>query len=156
MSKKVSDDSEFDLTPVERDNLGDLLSDIENDILHPHYAPIREKMEFYLVNGYKENELMGEMRLTKNELITLKAKCPEDFWERSQVASKRWVGRKRARLLTEHGGHDLTAVQTLDPEWSPKQAQVEPQIVYNILQYNGDPPEKVAIEAEISEKTDGN
>ena len=110
--------SEFEFT--EQENLKSLLADVELDITHDFYLPIHEKLVFYLQHGYKDNEVQGEMSLTSQEMMQLKYKCPEGFWEKHQTSATKWLGRKRAKLLKHSTTSDLNIVQTLDPQWSPK------------------------------------
>lgn len=116
--------NEFDFTEEESENLKLLLEDITLDITHKFYQPIHDKLIFYLQAGYKEKEVQGEMALTVSEMMAFKSQCPEGFWDRHFTSSRRWLGRKRANQLKTLQPHDLTILQTLDPEWSPKKINI--------------------------------
>jgi hypothetical protein len=153
-----ADDAVFDVPESERELLLALLADPELDIMHEFYWPVRNRLAFYLEKGYRPLEVAAEFAVSTDQLAVLKGKCPVGFWDTHSNAARKWLGRKRARLLLDGQGQDLDIVGRLDSEWSAKREEAGPSITYNILQYGGDLPklaERPVVEAEITDVADG-
>lgn len=122
LTPEMTSDSpiEFEATETERQLAVRLAADIENDITHEVYAPLRDKISLYLLHGYKPREVQGELALTGEQMRILRTKIPAEMWEAAEVRSAVHLARKRARLLSEQNPNDLAIVQVLDRDWNPK------------------------------------
>jgi hypothetical protein len=85
----------------------------------------------FLSDGYSTDEIAAEFRLTAMEGASLLARTEGDWWQRQSHATKRYLARKRARVL-KSTGDDMSVVERLDPNYAPRREQLPQGNTYNV------------------------
>ena len=104
---------------TDRKEMAELLSSREKTL--NDFPRLKETAVRLLESGFKPVEFMGEFAMLDVELLAFRERCPENFWSRHEIAFSKWKGRRRARLETTKGSHDLSVLQATDPDYNPKQ-----------------------------------